>query len=517
MKLNLGLIRQQLKSHYEFFACDPTDRMSFSGVYPYIPGKNGVDSEKLYVIKWEVLQETTAPIRNAICIGGGAMARSVFEERSMQGFIFPQAVSELELLSEFQEIFTRFSSLELDLLSAICANAPMRTIMNCFAEFFRCGAILVDNEWMLLEYSDTFTPSLEIWKKTIQTKHYSPPIVPRERVFMQPSKPGLYSKSSYIHAEEMPPYYVFGFEGDGSYFATMLLFQAEQQFTSAYGWLVDYLCEILKPVVSDRFNSNRGLRNRLRKSLKFMFLHPNINDILLDSSFQKLGWMEDDVYRLLLVLLPSESRGFSHYQYNYENIFAASISDVIAITCDEYIIIILHNDACEIASEALSTLDKQLRLDDGICSIGLEFCGLRKIVAQYVFTQIPFGMYDSEDHIRYYKNIMARHFVTEFNAVIGLSAVMHWAAVRIQKYDEMNGTAYLSTIEAYLLCNRSLNDAANRLYIHKSTMYYRMKCIERLVHVDFEDPVERMHLLLSCVAMRELNTIHGKKNLKDRN
>ena len=505
MKLNLGLIRQMLKSRYEFMVCDPTDRMSFSGACPYLPNQDNGGEEKLHVVKWAVLRTMRVPVRSAICIGGSAAARAFFEAHAMQGFIFPETFSELELLTEFQDIFSLFTSLELSLLNAICADASTRTILNCVAEFFRCGVMLVDSEWALLECSDTYTPQMDLWQETLETRHFPGPRVPRERVFMQPSKPSLYSKASFIQEEQQVPCFVFGFEGDGSYYATLQLFQAEQQLTAEWGWLVDYLCEILRQVVSVRYYTSRGLRNRLRRSLKFMFLHPTINDILIDPFFEKIDWKENDVYRLLLVLLPSESRGISHYQYNYENIFAASISDVIAITCDEYIIIVLHNDACDIAAETLSTLDKQLRLDDGICCVGLKFCGMRKLVSQYTFTQMPFGMYDSEDRIRYYGKIMAQHFVTEFNAVIGLNAVLHWAAVKLREYDEENGTAYVPTLDAYLLCNRSLSDAANRLYIHKSTMYYRMKCIEQLIHVDFTVPEERLHLLLSCMAIQKLN------------
>ena len=511
MKLNLGLIRQSVRSDYEYCICNQTDAMTLTGVCPYVPGQTSSDDEKIYLITWEELLRGSIPIRNAVCIGGGTSARSFFEERSMQGFIFPQSVSEMELLNEFQAVFSRYTSLELDLLNAICADASTRVILNCVTEFFHCGAMLVDSDWVLLEYSDTYVPQAKVWHETIQQQRYSGPMMPREKVFMNPSKPKQYSKATFIQGEEMSPNYSFGFESEGSYFATLQLYQAEQELVLECGWLVDYIGGILKTVVSARYHSNMGLRKRVRKFLRFIYLHPNINDIMIDPSLQKIGWMEDDVYRLLLILLPNESRGISQYQYNYENIFAGSIADAIAITCDEFIAVVLHNDACNIPEDTLSTLEKQLTLDDGICSVGLKFCGIRRLVSQYVFTQIPFGMYDTEERIRYYGKIMARHFATEFNAVIGLNAVFHWAAIKIREYDDRNGTSYLSTVEAYLICDRSLNDAANRLFIHRSTMYYRMKCIERIVQIDYDDPHERLYMLLSCIALRELSAGSIKK------
>ena len=69
---------------------------------------------------------------------------------------------------------------------------------------------------------------------------------------------------------------------------------------------------------------------------------------------------------------------------------------------------------------------------------------------------------------------------------------------------ELN-TGFLQTLETYLLCNKSLNDAANLLFIHKSTIYYRMKCIEKIVQIDLDDPHERFSILLSCIALREMS------------
>lgn len=508
MNLNLGLIGQLLNERYEFLICNPIDRMIFNGVVPWFPGQNEETTDKLYMIRWKDLRQMSVPVCNAICIGGGTSAKAFFLDYAMQGFIFPAAASELSLLSEFQAIFARYTALEINLLSAICSDAPTRKILNCVAEFFQCSVLLFDNDFDLLENSDTYIPpeSNTEWHDTIRRRHSKLPVLPRKHITMLPSRPNDYPQASYIKFDNLPEMFMAGFESSGSYFVTMMFMQVDTRLTAESNWLVDYLCKILKPALTVRFTSRQGRRSHLRSSLRWIFLNRNISSFTLDTAaFRSCGWLENDLYRLILIKLPKESSGICHYQYNYENVFAASYPEVIAFTCDDYIIIMLHNDACVITEDVLATLENQLRLDDGICSIGLKFCGMRKTIDQYLITRIPFNMYENDDRIRYYKKIMPKHLLTEFQAVMNLDSIYHWAAEKIYAYDTENETDYLYSLEMYLLCNRSLNDAANMLYIHKSTMYYRIKCIEKIVHIDMDDPYERLTLLLSCMAIRQMN------------
>ena len=89
-------------------------------------------------------------------------------------------------------------------------------------------------------------------------------------------------------------------------------------------------------------------------------------------------------------------------------------------------------------------------------------------------------------------------------SVLPLRSVCHNAVVRLHKYDISNGTSFMATLEAYLMHNKSLLKTANKLFIHKNTMTYRLKCIEKIVKMDLNDPDERLSILLSCIILRIL-------------
>lgn len=67
----------------------------------------------------------------------------------------------------------------------------------------------------------------------------------------------------------------------------------------------------------------------------------------------------------------------------------------------------------------------------------------------------------------------------------------------LQKHDREKGTQYYETFREYLLQERDIPRTAKALIIHRSTLLYRLEKIRGLIHVDLEDPWQRMYMILS--------------------
>jgi sugar diacid utilization regulator len=218
-----------------------------------------------------------------------------------------------------------------------------------------------------------------------------------------------------------------------------------------------------------------------------------------------LGWHANDDYQIVLVALPPENQKISHYLYNYENVFADSYSDCVALRYDEFIFILLHNGACSLLNQCLPALKKQLTMDDGACSIGNMFCDFTQLKLQYDLAKQPLRIASGQGRVRYYRDFMESHLINALSSCFPLRAICHHAAVRVHEYDLANGTDFLLTLETYLMNNKSLMIASDKLFIHLSTLTYRLKCIEKIAPMQFEDPRERLHILFSCTALRNLS------------
>lgn len=64
-------------------------------------------------------------------------------------------------------------------------------------------------------------------------------------------------------------------------------------------------------------------------------------------------------------------------------------------------------------------------------------------------------------------------------------------------YDREKGTQFFQTLREYLLQERDIPRTAQNLIIHRTTLLYRLKKIQSLIHIDLEDPAQRLYLAVS--------------------
>ena len=67
----------------------------------------------------------------------------------------------------------------------------------------------------------------------------------------------------------------------------------------------------------------------------------------------------------------------------------------------------------------------------------------------------------------------------------------------LTSYDQEHHTEFYGTLKAYLQNERSLVRTAAALGLHRNSLLYRVKRLEELVDANLEDPMVRLHLLLS--------------------
>ena len=71
------------------------------------------------------------------------------------------------------------------------------------------------------------------------------------------------------------------------------------------------------------------------------------------------------------------------------------------------------------------------------------------------------------------------------------------------EHDKMNNTSYADTLYAYLTNERNVAATAKALFMHRNTLVYRLKKINELVDIDYDDFSERQHIILSYELYRK--------------
>lgn len=76
-------------------------------------------------------------------------------------------------------------------------------------------------------------------------------------------------------------------------------------------------------------------------------------------------------------------------------------------------------------------------------------------------------------------------------------ACIHPALRKLKNYDQENHTQLLSTLKAFLQCERSWVRTAEELEIHRNTVISRLNKISEILSLDFDNAGEREYLLFS--------------------
>lgn len=127
--------------------------------------------------------------------------------------------------------------------------------------------------------------------------------------------------------------------------------------------------------------------------------------------------------------------------------------------------------------------------------------------------QIPF-YYDQAEHAREIASKMFKNeWVVSYDSVRLLDMLLsrpteadytHYIAseyMQIYLYDKEHKTCYTETAYQYILNGQSLNRTADKMFIHKNTVSYRINKVKELFELDFDNMHTCMNIMISYLLM----------------
>ncbi len=86
----------------------------------------------------------------------------------------------------------------------------------------------------------------------------------------------------------------------------------------------------------------------------------------------------------------------------------------------------------------------------------------------------------------------------------------------LRAYDRVRGGNLLRTLEAFFAANGNASEAADRLFLHRNSLLYRLKRIQELIGADLNAPQVRLGLRLGLLK-RRYNTEDRAMQMSTRN
>ena len=80
----------------------------------------------------------------------------------------------------------------------------------------------------------------------------------------------------------------------------------------------------------------------------------------------------------------------------------------------------------------------------------------------------------------------------------------------LAQHDREHASFLIRTLRAYFASGESTSEAAERLFLHRNSVPYRLDRISRLTGLDWRDPQARLALKLGLMAMDEEREKRGE-------
>ncbi len=216
------------------------------------------------------------------------------------------------------------------------------------------------------------------------------------------------------------------------------------------------------------------------------------------------GW-QGGAFRVLAIPLRDDVVSFTYYSEELSKQF-----DAYSVLMNETLLCCLHTPDERSAWLLEPQLDSFLAVCEQAGGLSNVFTRIEELRerAQQATTALRFS---AGERLSIYAKKMLPHILTYFPRE-QRHLLVHPALYRLRNFDEQHGTAYLDTLRVYLESERSLAGTAQRLYIHRNTLLYRLEKLRELVSLDLDDPALRLHLLFSFCLMADSRRRDSARN-----
>lgn len=110
---------------------------------------------------------------------------------------------------------------------------------------------------------------------------------------------------------------------------------------------------------------------------------------------------------------------------------------------------------------------------------------------------------EAGDGLHFYRNIMLDHMLSHIPAEQARFLISPDIA-RLEEANAQYSFSLVETLKTYLECNCNLIRTAERLFLHKNTLLYRLNHIRSIIRCDLNDADERLLLMLSFKLLERI-------------
>lgn len=407
-----------------------------------------------------------------------------------------------ELFTLIQDTFEFYTRWNLELYQALTSPHPLDAMLEASLKIFQNPIFVHDTNFFILSCPHR-APGMLVWEQDARTGWNIVPLSLINDFKVDPEYLSTLSTTEvclYSAEQRGYPILYMNLWKDGRYLGRICVDELETPILPGQYHILSHLAGlIISSIRSNRlflFNMGSDTEEFFR-----CFLDGKIRELsAVMNMLQFLNWEQNDHYLCLRL----ETRQQSIRMLST----AATIGHIETQIPEGHAF--LHNGGITVIvnlsysgspiSNVLSSLAILLR--EGLLKMGasselLDFMLLPQGYYQ-ARTALKLGLKSSSMNWYYrFDDYILEFFLDKGTAVLSPELLCSHKLLILKRYDEENHTALYQTLKVYLELERNVLQTAKTLFIHRSTLFYRLERIRKLADIDFENARERLVLQLS--------------------
>lgn len=284
----------------------------------------------------------------------------------------------------------------------------------------------------------------------------------------------------------------------------LMFMQGEAPLDETFGFVLEHLGRMVSHALSTNVVGNHDTRYRLRKIFITLLTEPGADYVEISRQLSDNGWQSSHYYLCMLIqtgLLDRENMTALSICSYVENMVPASC----AVVHKENVVVYIDLDLCRLDE---NDINRKLAgfIRDSFLNAGYSrrLLGHFNFHRQYVQASISLQVgrrKNPHQWIHRFNDIALIYLLEQTTRKLPAYMVCHEKLLELKYKSEKSGSQLYQTLRCYLENHQSIAKTAQALYIHRSTLLYRLDRIHEIMKSDYTDPDEVLYLLLSFRLM----------------
>lgn len=439
-----------------------------------------------------------------LCIGE-IVAETTKDSNDM--IFFEEHINPIKLSNQLQVIYSQFSEWETMLSDLSNTTKNLGYLLNTSAALMKMELFIVDSEYNYVAYTENFLAHNESWTGVGPR----PPLDSVNSLLFDNSfaetfeKTDVFEYPSFIKDEIFLCYNIFY---EGKYTARLLAQFPGLKPSQGDFKLVQHVGKAITRIYKRYYNSLEDYSDHIqfRNTLKKMISGSIPNTESPKKLLVYRNWKQTNTFQIIkfqLRLKNSTGISLEYFCSQIENAF----SECCAVKLPEGVFCIRNLTLGESAPVFLGKLPYFLR--ENVCKAGIsnEFSYFYDLYTYCLEADKALDIGERTDNMRWYFHFQdyAFAYIKDQCALeLPINQICHQAVKRLMEYDKQEDAELYITLKTFFEEKYNGSHTADKLCIHRTTFFYRLKKIETLTGINLDDFYERSYLMFSFSLMDSL-------------